>query len=126
MENIQHDLPPETQSDLLKQTTKVLKAKGFEKSISLFGNRDQPACNKYMQGRRTNSSCDYLHPPECAKNETKEGCKFGEKCFPKQNEDKNSQGKKQQKDTKPDMATSGLVENIETLGCIFSEHRTSA
>ena len=85
----------------LKEDGKGTKRKGPKRIIPSW-KRDQPACHKNMGRKRTNSSCDYWHPPECAKYKTK-GCK----SFI-HNEDKNSQGMKHKKNIKPDRAITAL------------------
>ena len=54
---IEHDLLPETQTDLLQETAKVPQAKDQQVSAHP-ANRDQPACYKFMLGTCPNSSGD--------------------------------------------------------------------
>ena len=50
------------------------------KLLEPSGKPDQPSCYSNLKGKCTERSCDYWHPPECAKLKTNKGCKFGETC----------------------------------------------
>ena len=65
-----------------------------------------------------------VHAGEMSDNyQTKEGCRFGDKCSFMNNEDRNSQGKMQKKDSKPDNATTTLVKDIGKLDVFLEEQK---
>ena len=63
---------------------------------------------------------DYWHPLSVPNTQQKKGANSSNKCFFIHNEDKNSQGKKHEKDAKP-----GKAKIHRNVGMYFSEHRIS-
>ena len=89
------------------------------KGTSPSGEFDEPSCCGYLNGKCTNPSCDYWHPPECARIKTEEGSRFGENCAFFFTQILKGQARNRTKDQKSEKATVAIVRSHQTLGCVY-------
>ena len=69
-------------------------------------------CREFLKRNWTIPSCDYRHPPECQKYETKEGCSQGEKCSFLHSDTRHQPNKKPKKDVQDRKDTVAMKRDV--------------
>ena len=72
-------------------------------------------CKEYLKGTCTNPFCEKWHPPECLFYKSKNGCRFGEKCFYAHRQ------VDEQPEKNGDKSAVAMLKSTRQLGCVFQE-----